>query len=243
MNIEFIGQSVEYVGGYGGDETIESAARTCTQTEVGGDSEGFVKRLVERGHMSPTEFGWADFQIECDRAIQQELTRHRHFTYNIESTRLINYVKKALRYVTKPPDGMDVPDECVECLEEYCALGARLYESWSNAGVPRDYLRKFFTLALASKVRMAGNSRAWAEMIAKRVVKAAHPEIREIANAVAEELGTRFKGLFGSLNAIANRPVGEKTVSSERPKGHRFRVKASDLLNHHRGTPDERVSD
>lgn len=184
MNVKFIGQSVQHVGGYGGNETIESAARTCTRTDGKGDSGGFVRSLVRRGHMSPIEFGFEDFLIECDRAIQQELTRHRLFSYLIESTRFCDYRKKPLRYVTKPTPDMDVPEMCVECLEEYCALGARLYESWSNAGVTRDYLRKYFTLALASRMRMAGNLRMWFEMLPKRMSKFAHPEVREVASSI-----------------------------------------------------------
>ena len=186
--VEFVGQSVEYVGGYGGAESIESAARTCTQTNGKGDSDGFVKRLLKMGHMSPVEFGFADFLIECDRAIQQELTRHRLFSFLIESTRVIDYRKKPLRFVTKPPKGMTVPEEAVELLEEFCELCADVYDALLALGAPRDYARKAFVLALASKMRMAGNLRAWFEMIPKRVSKAAHPEIREVVGKVAEIL-------------------------------------------------------
>ena len=199
MNVEFIGQSVEFIGGYGGAESVESAARTCTQTECKGDSAGFVQRLIKRGHMSPVEFGFADFLIECDRAIQQELTRHRHHDFNIESTRLIDYRKKPLRYVTKPTEDMDIPDMCVESLEEYCELGARLYESWANAGVSRDYLRKFFTLALASKMRMGGNFRAWMETLTKRLSRGAHPEVRDVAKKVLVQLTYNFLGVFDHI--------------------------------------------
>ena len=187
-NVEFVGQSVEYVGGYGGAESIESAARTCTQTKGKGDSDGFVKRLLKMGHMSPVEFGFADFLIECDRAIQQELTRHRLFSFLIESTRWIDYRKKPLRFVTKPPKGMTVPEEAVELLEEFCELCADVYDALLALGAPRDYARKAFVLALASKMRMAGNLRAWFEMIPKRLSKAAHPEIREVVGKVAEIL-------------------------------------------------------
>ena len=176
--VEFVGQSVEYVGGYGGAESIESAARTCTQTKGKGNSDGFVKRLLKMGHMSPVEFGFADVLIECDRAIQQELTRHRLFSFLIESTRWIDYRKKPLRFVTKPPKGMTVPEEAVELLEEFCELCADVYDALLALGAPRDYARKAFVLALASKMRMAGNLRAWFEMIPKRVSKSAHPEIR-----------------------------------------------------------------
>ena len=186
--VEFVGQSVEYVGGYGGAESIESAARTCTQTKGKGDSDGFVKRLLKMGHMSPVEFGFADVLIECDRAIQQELTRHRLFSFLIESTRWIDYRKKPLRFVTKPPKGMTVPEEAVELLEEFCELCADVYDALLALGAPRDYARKAFVLALASKMRMAGNLRAWFEMIPKRVSKAAHPEIREVVGKVAEIL-------------------------------------------------------
>ncbi len=195
--VEFVGQSVEYVGGYGGAESIESAARTCTQTKGKGDSEGFVKRLLKMGHMSPIEFGFADFLIECDRGIQQELTRHRHFSFNVESTRLVNYQKKPLRFVTKPPRGMTVPEEAVEMLEELCEVCADVYDAMIAIGAPRDYARKALTLALASKMRMAGNLRAWIEMLPKRLSRRAHPEIREIAQNVLEFMLVRFGGWVG----------------------------------------------
>jgi thymidylate synthase (FAD) len=187
--IEFVGQSVEYVGGYGGAESIESAARTCTQTDGTGDSRGFVSRLLDRGHMSPFEFAFADFRIECDRAIQQELTRHRMFSFNVESTRMCDYRKKPLRFVTKPAEGMTVPEEAVEMLEELCETCADVYDSMLAIGAPRDYARKALPLALASKMRMAGNLRAWMEMIPKRLARQAHPEIRAIAATVRERLG------------------------------------------------------
>ena len=200
MKVEFIGQSVEYVGGYGDGDNIESAARTCTQTSGGEDPDGFVARLVKRGHMSPVEFGFDDFLIECDRAIQQELTRHRHFSFNVESTRLIDYRKKPLRFVTKPPKDMKVPQEAVELLEELCEVCADVYEAMIALGAPRDYARKAFTLALASKVRMAGNTRAWFEMLPKRLSKHAHPEIREIAKRIMRVMRGGYGEWFGETD-------------------------------------------
>lgn len=195
-NVEFIGQSVKYVGGYGGAESIESAARTCTQTKGKGDAVRFVKNLINRGHMSPVEFGFADFLIECDRAIQQELTRHRLFSYNIESTRMVNYRKKPIRFVTKPPEGMTVPEEAVEMLEELCETCVDVYDAMLAVGAPRDYARKAFTLALASNMRMAGNLRAWLEMLPKRLSRHAHPEIREVASRLFRELFDNFGEWF-----------------------------------------------
>lgn len=191
MDVEFVGQSVRYVGGYGDAGNIESAARTCTQTEIGDDPERFTERLVSMGHMSPVEFGSADFYIECDRAIQQELTRHRLFSFNVESTRLCSYLKKPLRFVTKPPRGMTIPENAEEMLEELCEVCADVYEALIVMGAPRDYARKALPLATASRMRMYGNLRTWFEMIPKRLSRRAHPEVREIAVAVRDELVKR----------------------------------------------------
>lgn len=198
---QFCGQSVTYVGGYGGATTVESAAKTCTQAECKGGSAAlrFVKRLISQGHMSPLEFGYADFLIECDRAIQQELTRHRLFSFNIESTRMVNYLKKPLRFVTKPPKGMAVSEEAVELLEELCEVSADVYDALLALGAPRDYARKAFTLALASKMRMAGNTRAWLEMLPKRLSRRAHPEVRQVAKATLGELRRNFLGLYDGI--------------------------------------------
>jgi thymidylate synthase (FAD) len=224
-NIEFIGQSVEYVGGYGGDDTIESAARTCTQTVGRKSASDFVRGLARRGHMSPTEFGFADFLLEVDRAIQQELTRHRHFSFNIESTRWINYLKKPVRFVTKPAKGWDVPDEAVELLERWCELSVLVYEALLALHADRDYARKAWPLALASNVRMAGNSRAWFEMIAKRIVGAAHPEAREVAVECARELGGRFVGLFSAKAGGRYRP----RQHTARPQGSNHTVVSANV--------------
>lgn len=197
MQTEFIGQSVELVGSYGGDETIERAARTCTQTGDGADSTGFVERLVKRGHLSPLEFGYAEVVVECDRAIQQELTRHRHASFNIESTRWIDYRKKPLRFVTKPPEGMDVPDEAVKVLERLCGYCASVYEQLLDMGVPRDYARKALPLATASRMRMAGNLRTWFELLPKRLGATVHPEAREVARMVRDRLADVSRALFG----------------------------------------------
>lgn len=199
--VKFIGQSVKYVGGYGGAQTVESAAKTCTQTKQSEEPDKFVSKLIKRGHMSPVEFGFADFLIECDRAIQQELTRHRHFSFNIESTRWISYLKKPLRFVTKPPEGWDVPEDAIKLLEDFCELSALVYEALLEMGAPRDYARKAFVLALASKMRMAGNFRTWLEMLIKRLGKTAHPEAKEIARLVTFELRDRVLGVFDSLES------------------------------------------
>jgi thymidylate synthase (FAD) len=85
----------------------------------------------------------------------------------------------------------------VEMLESLCKICATAYETMLMDGVPRDYARKCLPLATASKMRMAGNLRAWLEMLPKRMDRAAHPEVREVASKVKGILSHVSVALFG----------------------------------------------
>lgn len=196
---EFVGQSVEFVAGCGGTDTIEAAARTCTLTECK-DSDDFYRRLPE-SHTSPREFGWAFLKIVVDRAIQQEVTRHRHFSYNIESTRLIDYRKRKFVFVTKPPKESPEPQAAIDRLEWLCQVCADTYCEMLDLGASRDYARKALVLALASNISMAGDLLCWLQMIPKRLVKAAHPEARDIARKMLGVLKSKFPVVFDRIAA------------------------------------------
>jgi len=199
VKVDFVPQSVSLVGSYGGDDSIESAARTCTQTQSKGDPTGFVKGLMRRRHMSSDEFGFADFQMVIDRAIQQELTRHRHLSFNIESTRWVGYDKRGFTFIADPVDGWDVPDEAVELLKRHCEECAEVYMRLIELGAPRDYARKALPLATASTVRSAGNFRAWFEMLEKRIGKTVHPEFNALSTGLRDILSKVSPGMFEDM--------------------------------------------
>ena len=210
--VEFVSQSSELVRcTEDPEDAIASAARVCTKSKPKGKSPlewlqaqvRLVVSLVKNQHLSPIEFADADFLLEVDRAIQQELTRHRHFSYQIESTRWVDYRKKPLRFVTKPPAGMRVPNWYVKLTEEFCELSALVYTVGLDAGVPRDYARKNLLLALASNMRMKGNFRMWYEMLPKRLGKTAHPEVREVAGMVKESLSEICPAVFDRIDGDA----------------------------------------
>lgn len=205
-SVQFVSQEVSLVRcTKDPEDAIASAARVCTQSKPKGSNPlerlhsqvTLVISLIRNGHMSPIEFADADFLLEVDRGIQQELTRHRHFSYQVESSRWCDYRKKPMRFVTKPPKDMDVPEWYVQLVEDFCELSALVYSVGLDAGVPRDYARKSLPLALASKMRMKGNFRMWFEMLPKRLGKTTHPEAREIANSIKDILSEECPSVFG----------------------------------------------
>lgn len=208
QKVEFVGQNVELVRVTSDAvDAIASAARVSTQTEPRGRTVAeriasqarLVLGLVRRRHLSTLEFADADFLLTVDRGIQQELTRHRLFSFLIESTRWIDYRRKPMTFVTKPARGQEVPMWYVDLTEDLCEVCALVYEVGLDAGVPRDYARKNLPLALGSKMRMKGNFRTWFEMLPKRLGRTVHPEAREVAEKVLGILAMECPPVFDGV--------------------------------------------
>ena len=56
---------------------LERCGRVSHQSEAR-DAEQFIRRIIALGHESVLEHVSLTFHIICDRAIQNELVRHRH---------------------------------------------------------------------------------------------------------------------------------------------------------------------
>ena len=81
---------------------IEKAARTCYKSEdkITSDShKNMIKRLINKGHLSPIEHSILTVKFITDRGVSHELVRHRVASYSQESTRYCNYSKLGIQYV------------------------------------------------------------------------------------------------------------------------------------------------
>lgn len=76
--------------------TIERVGRTCYKSEdkmTEDSAEGFVRRLIQRGHEAMIEHGSVTLCFINDRGISHEEVRHRIASFGQESTRYCNYSK------------------------------------------------------------------------------------------------------------------------------------------------------
>lgn len=168
------------------EKLIESAARTCWRSEgrAGDDTAPrFIEMLLERGHESPLEHASATFRIACDRGVMVELTRHRLASFSVESTRYVRY-EDGLS-VIEPP-GMDARQRfdweqaCREAEYRYMSM----LEHWAKPEIARSVL----PLCLACELVATANLREWRHVLRLRLDKAAHPQIREVAGLIRDEL-------------------------------------------------------
>ena len=93
--MKIISPSVELVGEINPIEVlkrIELCGRVSHRSKAREDSaEQFIRMVIKRGHERVLEHVSLTFHIICDRAIQNELVRHRFASPTVESTRYVKY--------------------------------------------------------------------------------------------------------------------------------------------------------
>lgn len=172
--MKIIEPSVELIDFIDGNEIlkkIERCGRVCYQSQPKDDSaENFARMLIKRGHESVLEHVSLTFHIICDRAVQNELVRHRHASFSVESTRYVPY--KELSFV----------DPHVE--NDALVLIEAEYRERLLHGEPPEIAREMLPLCLKSELYVTANLREWRWILKLRTDKRAHPQMRFIAGKI-----------------------------------------------------------
>ena len=107
----------------------------------------------------------------CDRAIANELVRHRVFSFSQESTRYVNY-KEGVTFVSPCP------------FEENAVWTAAMSEAEmayinmiENGATPQE-ARNVLPLSTKTELIMTGTFSQWKEMLKLRTSPGAHPQMR-----------------------------------------------------------------
>ena len=160
---------------------IERCGRVSHQSESKGNPEDFIRKIIKLGHESVLEHVSLTFHIICDRAIQNELVRHRHASFTVESTR---YVKYGEIEVIRPPFAGENGWNSIEW-EDAVQYAQFKYDILSNRfGIKLDMSRAVLPLCLKSELYMTANLRELRHILKLRTDKAAHPQMRFIAGQI-----------------------------------------------------------
>ena len=180
---------------------IERYGRVSHLSESKGKPEEFVRMLIRRGHESVLEHVSLTFHIVCDRAIMSELTRHRHASFTVESTRYVKYGELTFvgygweddewydDYDDEDEDDFDPFDDDEpyydehDAFENYCRSAEGYYKGFLQA-VPPEEARSVLPLCLKSELYMTANLREWRHILKLRTSKAAHPQMRFVVGQI-----------------------------------------------------------
>ena len=160
---------------------LERCGKVSRKSKLG-DAEQFVRSIIKRGHESVLEHVSLTFHVVCDRAIQNELVRHRHARFTVESTR---YIKSDELTVNSPLKNDVVGDSF---LFADISIAEKEYRDWFQSGATPEQARAVLPLCLATELYMTANLRELRHILKLRTDKAAHPQMRQVAGQILEIL-------------------------------------------------------
>jgi len=198
--IEVIEPSVEiYPDKYGTDilRAIEFAGRTCYKSEerITEDSaEKFVRAILKRGHLSVIEHEKLTARVICDRGVTHEIVRHRIASYSQESTRYVNYSGQKMKFI-KPCFWEEDDDKYIEWFKfmERCAI---TYNGLIVMGATPQEARSVLPNSLKTEIVITYNLREWRHFFSMRCAKAAHPQMRQVADMLLEQISEEVPVIF-----------------------------------------------
>lgn len=207
--VKIIEPSVEIVSEINSDKMlkqIEKCARNCYKSEnnITEDTTSAVKmigKLIEMGHTAMIEFADVIVNLHCDVGVYKDLTRHRHCSFAIESTRYCNYSKGKFgnEISVIKPCNMDENSGIYHTWLKVMNDMERAYMQMAEIGATPDQLRMILPHSTAASVMMKANVREWRHIFNLRCAKAAHPSVRQIMLMTLNEFHNKIPVLFDDL--------------------------------------------
>ena len=183
---------------------IEKCARNCYKSEGAiceGSAEKMVKKLIELNHTAMLEHYNITVKITCDLGCYKDLTRHRHASFAIESTRYCNYHKDKYGSeitVIKPchiPENSEMYDAWLKGMQEI----EKLYMKMVENGAKADQARMLLPHSVKADVVMTANLREWRHIFALRTASAAHPTVQQIMKMLLAEFKANIPVVFDDI--------------------------------------------
>ena len=172
---------------------IERCGRVCYKSEwrITDDSyAAFVGKIIANGHEAVLEHASATVRVVCDRGVSHEIVRHRLASYCQESTRYVSY--DGIEVVC--PQGLS--EEQLAAWETAMLACESAYKNMRVMGCAPQIARSVLPNALKTELMMTANLREWRHFFRLRLGQGAHPQMREVAAMILEELRANIPIVF-----------------------------------------------
>lgn len=133
----------------------------------------------------------------CDRAIANELVRHRQMSFVGESTRYVNY-KDGVEFILPVPFDWTAYSEVLSDVrptaedpryvdwKQACAYAERAYIQMIRHGATPQEARDVLPLSTKTELIMTGMYKQWADVLKLRLDKAAHPQMQYLMQLLVD---------------------------------------------------------
>lgn len=207
--MKIIEPNVEILSNINGNEILkhlELCARNCYKSEsnITEDTTSAIKminKLIELDHTAMLEHFNITIKLLCDVGTYKDLTRHRHCSFAIESTRYCNYSKGKFgnEISVIKPCNMDENSGIYHTWLKAMNDMERAYMQMAEIGATPDQLRMILPHSTAASVILTANIREFRHIFNLRCAKAAHPSVRQIMLMTLNEFHNKIPVLFDDL--------------------------------------------
>lgn len=193
---------------------IEEIARTCYRSEDkitadGKSAEQIVKALVNAGHWAMLEHATISMRYLSNIAAYKDLTRHRHGSYAIESTRWCSYNKGKFGSEIKFLDPVEIPKDTLKYQVWLNSMeqAETNYMNLASMGAKPDELSLVLPQSTAAEFVITANLREWNHIFGLRAVGHSRPCVRQIMQPTLELFHKEIPIVFDD---VYNKMVSEK---------------------------------
>jgi thymidylate synthase (FAD) len=152
------------------EKTILYIARVSSKDQ-NSTNVGLINFLIRNGHWSPFEHAMMTLEIITSRAISQQITRHRSFTFQEFSQRYataVDWIMYPVRIKgdTNRQGSLETDDKELQKwwndIQRNCnTLAFNYYEEALNKGVAPEVARFILPMSTITKLYMTGTLRSW----------------------------------------------------------------------------------
>jgi thymidylate synthase (FAD) len=166
--------------------------KVANDGEGGTEADRLIRHIMRSGHLSTTEHINFTFTIEgVSRSLLAQLTRHRHFSYSVQSQRYVKFGSndKAEGYDYVVPETIKNDGLALNEYERIMKDLQRSYDDLRKLKIPAEDARYVLPNAATCNLVFTGNLRSILEFCSKRGNGThASAEIQELAELIKEEV-------------------------------------------------------
>lgn len=183
---------------------IEQCGRVCYKSEdniAAGTAEKFVANIIKRGHEAVLEHFSFSVKFTCDRGVSHEIVRHRVASYCQESTRYCNYSndKFGSEITVIKPLYLEPGTLGYDVWVMACQTAEGAYFDLLDWGCSPQEARAVLPNSLKTEIIMTANLREYRHFFKLRCTKAAHPQMREVANMLLKMCKEQIPVVFDDI--------------------------------------------
>ena len=170
-------------------DTAAHAMGQCYGKTLGIDA---LVRAVHSGHLSLLEHTLVTFDIEMSQKCLAQITRHRHLSFTVKSTRGTDFADSTWFDST---EHSEITNDMGQLMNKLIENQILEYRRLVQSGVP--YQVAAYVLPLATNVTMtvSGSLRTWMEYLPKRLCKRASTEHQQVAREIYRKLNMIYPSL------------------------------------------------